>query len=179
MRLAVVLLSLGAAVLAWATFSIERNWGTPATHFAVYGSWWFGLLLGLLAVNVFASAAIRFPWKRYQTGFVLIHSGILVLLLGALLSKMYGVGGQLWVVEGRRSNRAYEERKIIRLAVTDRATDSASDENERSQESDKNERSEEDRHRYSFPVRPVQLGRLFEDGGLPLASGFIGPGGAL
>ena len=143
LRLAVVLLSLGAAVLAWATFSIERNWGTPATHFAVYGSWWFALLLGLLAVNVFASAAIRFPWKRYQTGFVLIHSGILVLLLGALLSKMYGVGGQLWVVEGRRSNRAYEERKIIRLAVTDRATDSASDENERSQESDKNERSQE------------------------------------
>ena len=124
LRLAVVLLGLGAIVLAWTTFSIEGRWGTAAAHFAVYHSWWFALLLGLLAVNVFASAAIRFPWKRYQTGFVLIHSGIVILLIGSLISRMHGIDAQLGVFEGRANNRAYEQQKIIRLAVSQDGADS-------------------------------------------------------
>lgn len=116
LRLAVILLGLGSLVLAWTTFT-EGRWGTAAAQFAVYQSWWFALLLGLLAVNVFASAAIRFPWKRYQTGFVLIHSGIVILLIGAFITRMYGIDAQLGVVEGRENHLAFEQSKVIRLAI--------------------------------------------------------------
>ncbi len=78
LKLAVVLILAMAYVLALATI-IEAAWGTPAAQFGVYQTWWFNLGVVLLAVNIFCAAAIRFPWKRYQTGFVITHIGLLVL----------------------------------------------------------------------------------------------------
>src|SRR5690606_24067603 len=72
LKLAVVLIFGCALALAWATF-VESEYGTPAVAHGVYGSWWFALLNLLLAINIFSAAAIRYPWKRYQTGFVITH----------------------------------------------------------------------------------------------------------
>ncbi len=83
--LAVVLLLSLAFVLAWATF-VESWYGTEAVHFAVYDASWFAALLALLGVNVLCAAIIRFPWRRYQTGFVITHAGILGLLVGCIYS---------------------------------------------------------------------------------------------
>jgi len=33
------------------------------------------------------------PWKRHHTGFLLTHLGIIVLLAGALIGRLYGVEG--------------------------------------------------------------------------------------
>lgn len=108
LRLAVVVIVSLIVVLAWATF-IETTYGAPAARFAVYRSWWFTLLGVLLGVNVFTAAAVRFPWKRYQTGFVVTHAGILILLGGSLLSARHGIDAQLSVYEGTMSHLAFED----------------------------------------------------------------------
>src|SRR5207237_324474 len=76
LKLAVILILLAALSLAFATF-VESAYGTPAVQFGVYGTWWFTLINALLAVNIFCAAAIRYPWKRHQTGFVITHIGLL------------------------------------------------------------------------------------------------------
>jgi hypothetical protein len=114
--LAVVLIALLAVVLAWATY-IESVHGTPAVHFGIYTAWWFVALHVLLGLNVFCAAAIRFPWKRRQTGFLIVHGGILVLLLGCLLTRLGGVDAQLAVFEGATSWRAYADGRHFELAV--------------------------------------------------------------
>lgn len=108
LRLAVVVIVTLILVLASATF-IETTYGAPAARFAVYRSWWFMLLGVLLGVNVFTAAAVRFPWKRYQTGFVVTHAGILILLGGSLLSARHGIDAQLSVYEGTMSHWAFED----------------------------------------------------------------------
>ena len=86
LELAVVTIAASVLVLAWATLWVERLYGSEAARFAVYGTWWFAALLLLLALNVLAAALIRFPWRKKQTGFVVTHAGILVLLAGCLWS---------------------------------------------------------------------------------------------
>lgn len=116
LKLAVVLVSSAALVLGWATF-VESQYGLRAVHYGIYGTRWFTLLNVLLAVNIFSAAAIRFPWQRHQTGFVITHIGLLTLMFGTALSRRYGIDAQMMVWEGQHSHRAYEDSEHFELAV--------------------------------------------------------------
>lgn len=108
LKLAVVLINWLALTLAIGTF-VEAAYGTPVAQYGVYQTWWFNALLVLLAINIFCAASIRFPWKRYQTGFVITHIGLLTLLFGTALSRMYGIDAQIFVHEFSSSPWALEE----------------------------------------------------------------------
>lgn len=116
LKLAVIVVSSAALVLAWATF-VESQYGLRAVHFGIYGTTWFTLLNILLAVNIFCAAAVRFPWQRHQTGFVITHIGLLTLMLGTGLSRRFGVDAQMMVWEGSHSHRAFEDSEHFELAV--------------------------------------------------------------
>jgi hypothetical protein len=98
LRLAIVLLSLFAACLAGATL-LESHYGARAARELVYRSWGFAGLLALLAANVVGAALKKYPWKRHQTGFLVTHTGLLVLLLGGLLTALFGVEGQMVLID--------------------------------------------------------------------------------
>jgi hypothetical protein len=98
LRLAIILLSLFAACLAGATL-LESHYGARAARELVYRTWAFAGLLALLAVNVVGAALKKYPWKRHQTGFLVTHAGLLVLLLGGLLTALFGVEGQMVLID--------------------------------------------------------------------------------
>lgn len=108
LQFAVVLIALLAIVLGVGTF-VESAYGTEAVKFGVWNTWWFTLLNALLAVSIFCAAAIRYPWKRHQTGFVITHIGLLVLLAGCLMSQRGGIDAQIPLIEGDRGRLAYED----------------------------------------------------------------------
>ncbi len=124
LRFAVVLIALLAVVLGLGTF-VESAFGTEAVKFGVWDTWWFTLLNLLLGVSVFCAAAIRFPWKRHQTGFVITHVGLLVLLAGCLVSQRGGIDAQIPLLEGARGRLAYEDSRSFRLEVRRRGPDGA------------------------------------------------------
>ena len=45
----------------------------------------FAILLAFLGTNILCAALIRFPWKKRQTGFVITHAGLLILLAGLVV----------------------------------------------------------------------------------------------
>jgi hypothetical protein len=96
-----VILSL-AFYLAAATF-YEARYGTRAVQEVIYGSQPFVLLMALLSINVMAAVVVRYPWKRKQTGFIITHAGIEVLLLGCLLSFRYSVDGRMSLEPGQKT----------------------------------------------------------------------------
>jgi ABC-type transport system involved in cytochrome c biogenesis permease subunit len=98
-KLAVVLFVGLAIVLAVATI-LETKHGTAYSQWYVYHSVWFLGLLCMLGVNSFCAAAIRFPWKRHQTGFVVTHAGLLILLAGSMQSFLGGIEGHVSLAEG-------------------------------------------------------------------------------
>ncbi len=116
LQFAVVLISLLATVLGVGTF-VESGFGTEAVKFGVWNTWWFTLLNALLAVSIFSAAAIRYPWKRHQTGFVITHIGLLVLLAGCLMSQRGGIDAQIPLIEGDRGRLAYEDSHSFVLKV--------------------------------------------------------------
>jgi hypothetical protein len=103
-RLAVALIATLAVVLACATF-LEASRGREYVQWYVYHSNWFLTLLGLLAVNILAAALIRFPWSFRQTGFLITHAGLLILLGGSVVTFLYGIEGQVSLVEGDSAER--------------------------------------------------------------------------
>lgn len=116
LRFAVVLISLLAIVLGLGTF-VESGFGTEAVKFGIWNTWWFTLLNALLAVSIFCAAAIRYPWKRHQTGFVITHIGLLVLLAGCLMSQRGGIDAQIPLLEGEQGRKAFEDSHHFRLRI--------------------------------------------------------------
>ncbi len=113
LKLAVILIVLLAAVLAWATF-LEADKGREVAQWYVYGSSWFVGWLALLSVNILAATLIRFPWKISQAGFVVTHAGLLVLLAGAIQTFRSGIEGTLSLREGQEGDRLQVmERSVI------------------------------------------------------------------
>jgi len=115
--LAVVLIIVMVITFAMGTF-VEAIWNTPVAQHAVYQTWWFNLMGVLLAINIFCAAAIRYPWKKHQTGFVVTHIGLLTLLFGLTLSRWHGIDAQLPVYEGATANWAFsQDHQYIKLTI--------------------------------------------------------------
>lgn len=116
LRFAVILITLLAIVLGLGTF-VESGYGTEAVKFGVWNTWWFTLLNAMLAVSIFCAAAIRYPWKRHQTGFVITHIGLLILLAGCLLSQRGGIDAQIPLLEGEQGSKAFEDSHHFTLEI--------------------------------------------------------------
>ena len=125
LKLAVVLIFSMAFTLGYATF-VEAAYGTPVVQFFVYQTWWFNALNFTLGVNIFCAAAIRYPWKRYQTGFVITHIGLMTLLVGAAIGRKYGVDAQIPVFEHKMENYAFDRgRMFFDLEIVDDHSESS------------------------------------------------------
>ena len=119
LKLAVFSLSSLAASLAFATW-FESSYGTTAAQDYVYKSTWFAVLLAFLAINILCAALIRFPWKKRQTGFVITHAGLLVLILGSYWSMRTADEGTVGMLEGEtRSEMVRRNDPVIRVRELD------------------------------------------------------------
>jgi hypothetical protein len=80
-RMAAVWIALVALVTGLGTV-YERDYGREAVAVMVYQAWWFKALFAALAINIFGAAAVRYPWREHQYGFVAVHAGLLMLIAG-------------------------------------------------------------------------------------------------
>jgi ResB-like family len=125
LKLAVISLSSLAAALAVGTF-FERSYGTAAAQDYVYQSTWFAILLAFLATNILCAALIRFPWKKRQTGFVITHLGLLVLIFGSYFSFKTADEGMVTFLEGEsRANVVRRQAPVLRVRELDPHTQEA------------------------------------------------------
>lgn len=75
---------------------------------------------GLLLANLLAAHAVRFKINRKRFGIILIHVGIILLLVGELVTALYAVEGNLSIDEGSSSNFT-EDIREAELAIVDRS----------------------------------------------------------
>lgn len=102
--LKLAMLSLGTLVVYLTVgMFFERSYGNQALQDYFYRTWYFALLLGVLGLNILCAALIRYPWKKRQTGFVVTHAGLLVLIVGSWIGFQVGDEGQMGMVEGDSS----------------------------------------------------------------------------
>ena len=119
LKLAVISLSALAAVLSYATF-FEKWYGTAAVQEWIYQSAGFAILLAFLAANILCAALIRYPWKKRQTGFVVTHAGLLVLLAGSFWSVRTSEEGQVAALEGEvKEELVRNDYPVVRVRQVD------------------------------------------------------------
>jgi hypothetical protein len=62
------------------------------------------LLMIITFINLFWGAVTRFRLRWSHIGFMLMHAGILILLLGAFASYVYAIHGRMVIFEGETAN---------------------------------------------------------------------------
>jgi len=80
---------------------LESNLNAEVAKHYIYSATWFNAWLIMLCVNLFCVAAIRYPWKPHQTGFVITHAGIITLLIGGMIDKQWGIEGFVPLFRGK------------------------------------------------------------------------------
>ncbi|WP_435016897.1 cytochrome c biogenesis protein ResB [Tundrisphaera sp. TA3] len=114
LKLAVISLATLAGVLCYATFF--NSWhGLTAAQEVIYQSTGFALLLAFLGMNILCAALIRYPWTKRQTGFVITHAGLLIVIFGSWWSAQYADEGQLGMLEGQTSSQLIRTHKPVIL----------------------------------------------------------------
>lgn len=96
-----VIISIG--VIAAVGTIYEARYDADVASQVVYRSVWMYLVLSLLSINLIAVMVDRWPWKVKHVGFVLAHIGIIVLLIGGLITQYYGVDGSMYFEIGTHS----------------------------------------------------------------------------
>ena len=71
----------------WPTRPSSRSGTAPPRREYIYRGPYFAILLAFLGTNILCAALIRFPWKKRQTGFVITHAGLLIVLAGVVTAS--------------------------------------------------------------------------------------------
>ena len=115
-KLAVVLLCV-LIVASIAGTLYETSFDSRVARAYIYNAWWFNLWLLILCLNLACSAFSRWPWKRHHTGFLLTHLGIIVLLIGAMIGRRWGIEGTMTLFKGQGPDNRLEvvDENVLRV----------------------------------------------------------------
>ncbi|HZL10930.1 MAG TPA: cytochrome c biogenesis protein CcsA [Prolixibacteraceae bacterium] len=97
------LLLVLAFSMAIATF-VESSYGTQAAQGLIYKSFWFGLILFLLAVNLLVNFVRHKMYTRKRIAFGLFHISFIIILIGAGITRFVSFEGMMHIREGQSSD---------------------------------------------------------------------------
>lgn len=118
LQLAIPLLVAVAAALVWGTY-LESAHGAVAAKKAVYGSYWFMTLMGMVCVSLIAAVITRYPWKRKHIGFMIVHACLIALIAAGFWSLLGRTEGRITLQQGDTSDVIEIDGEILELARHD------------------------------------------------------------
>jgi hypothetical protein len=119
LKLAVVLLAV-IIVAAIAGTIYESSFDAKVARTYVYGAPWFNIWLVLLGANLACSALSRWPWRKHHLAFLITHFGIITLLIGSLIGRIFGIEGTITLFKGEApTNRLLINERQLRVHDVD------------------------------------------------------------
>ena len=119
LKLAVVLLAV-LIVAAIAGTIYESSFDAKVARAYIYGAPWFNFWLVLLGANLTVSALSRWPWRKYHAAFLITHLGIITLLIGSLIGRIWGIEGTITLFKGEPpTNRLLVDQHQLRVHDVD------------------------------------------------------------
>jgi hypothetical protein len=99
------LLIVVVAVVTWVATYYEGAYGRDAAQVLVYQSWWFNFLFLVLGAAVLCAVVVRWPLRRHQYGFAVVHAGLLTLIAGFAIAGRDRLDGMLEAAPGREATQ--------------------------------------------------------------------------
>lgn len=109
-----VLLISFALAMAVATF-IENDFGTPAAWSLIYESWWFEMIMVLLAINFLANIQRYQLFSRKKWPIGLFHVAFVIIILAAGITRYFSHAGTIHIREGQAQNTYYSQEKYLQV----------------------------------------------------------------
>ena len=116
LKLSAFLLIVVAVASAKATF-IESAVGRDGAYSLVYDAPWFEAVLGLVMISLTLLFFKRWPYKPVQYGFMLVHISIVVILVGAAMTRYLGFEGNMSIREGATVNYIYSSKDHVQATL--------------------------------------------------------------
>lgn len=107
---------LFAAAIAVATF-VENDFGTSAAQKLIFRAWWFEALLTVFGISILVNI-FRFKMiKQRKWAILLFHVAIIIILIGAGVTRYFGSEGRMHIREGSSSNEIISNESFLRFRV--------------------------------------------------------------
>ena len=120
-QVSIVLMVIYASVCGVATF-VENDYGTPSARALIYDTQWFDLLHFLIILNLIGLIVVSRILQRKKYASLLFHSSLVVIFIGAAITRYYGFEGVMHIREGESVNtmKSQEEFLTILAKVDDK-----------------------------------------------------------
>ena len=112
------LLLILAFSMAIATF-IESSYGTEVAQGLIYKSFWFSLILFLLAFNLLVNFVRRKMYTRHRIAVGLFHISFIIILIGAAITRYISFEGMMHIREGQSSNSILSSEDYLTIKTVD------------------------------------------------------------
>ncbi len=99
-----ILLLTFATVIGYATF-IENDFGASAARLMVYNTRWFEFLLLLMVLNFGGMIFTKHLYLKSKLNILLIHLALVIIIIGAGITRYWGYEGQMHIRNGQTSNQ--------------------------------------------------------------------------
>ena len=115
-RAAGLYILLFAAAIGTATF-IENDFGTSAAQKVIYKSWWFELLLALFGITIIVNIFKFRMIQQKKWPLLLFHGSIIIILLGAGVTRYFGFEGIMHIRENGTANSFRSSNAFLKFKV--------------------------------------------------------------
>jgi len=113
-----MLFVLFAVAMAVATF-LENDYGSASAYIMVYNTWWFELILLLLAVNLVGQMIIFKLYVKEKLPVFLFHLSFVLMIIGAGITRYFGWEGTIHIREGEEQKTCFSSDRYIGYSVKD------------------------------------------------------------
>ncbi|MGZ0016868.1 cytochrome c biogenesis protein CcsA [Yeosuana sp. AK3] len=115
-RAAGLYILLFAAAIAIATF-VENDFGTSAAQKVIFKSWWFELLLVLFGISIIVNIFKFRMIQQKKWPLLMFHSSIIIILLGAGITRYFSYEGMMHIRENDTSNSFLSSNTYLKFQI--------------------------------------------------------------
>ena len=116
-RAAGLYILLFAISIAIATF-VENDFGTSSAQKVIFKSWWFELLLLLFCITILVNIFKFRMVQQKKWAILLFHAAIVVIIIGAGVTRYFGFEGIMHIRENNTSNSFLSSNTFLKFNVT-------------------------------------------------------------
>lgn len=118
LKFAVIVISLFTIGMIVGTF-LESYYGTDFANRAVYKTVPFMLVQFGMLLSIIFAAILRLPPKKRLYGFYTIHSGLIIIGTGSLITYVAGVDGQITLAPNEPNRQVILSKDILKITYPD------------------------------------------------------------
>ena len=115
-KLTAVLFIAFPVAMAVGTF-LESFYSTTAAKIWIYNARWFELIMFLLMLNFFGNIFKYRLLKKDKWAVLLIHLSLILIILGAFITRYFGYEGVVSIREGDQTNKIISEKTYLTVLV--------------------------------------------------------------